>query len=1263
MTAWLLAAALARAAPGSTPDPTPAVRVEHAGVADGGVAQAVLDQATLPALTQRRLAAEARAGAAERYFAGQGALEAAFPDLAGAPLGDPGYLAGLAARLRDAGIARAAERITAPDPRLPPKDAIRWTAELKRTCDAEDRADQLLGRLIDGLVAGLAKAPSLTDAALAEVRAEWAATRARAAGADPSTPDGEAALDAAAVAGDAEARLARLRDLAWRALTVPGDRGLSEAVAAELEAWSTEGAATDVHADPRELRLRAVAPIVPGQEGDALRAALDARERDRLNASLAAIGAATSAPPLPTAAPALAAVVTDLEAQVTQLTAERDALDPVPDGAGPDDLPALRHRELDARLEAATRALADARAALTARQQLDAAGMGASTASADEAQKRADEARREAEKQAGTLERRLREQIATMREREATVVRAEQDRQQAAAAAFQDLSRQVAAQHDALAAALSLPPLAKERQSAFDAAYRSAWELVDAIRAAEVAATTELYRITAENATMLSDLGGAVESTGGGSAEMTALLAEQQQARSELAGILADRASAAAAGRVALARLLQEGKAGRRAARTHASGAARLIIQRRFLEDLGQEVTEAPMRIRLYLSELAGFALGLPQAMLDLSTWTTFLRASFALVLVVGGWWFARARVREAVTAVADALVARRPASAGWADRLAEAVRDRLVPGPPHAAIAPATRLAIWMIDLVGAALAFALLRNDLDVAALLGWILLAWLSLRLVQPLVHLSLVPTGGVGPGLAVVTPATVELAERSLRIVVVWWFTWRIAWVIALAVLDADRMADLVAAARFFSLLAIAVTLLSAWSDRIRTAVAAEDPSSAPIRWAAAVERGPARVVAAAVGLGWLGWRWALDRVLPSLATNQWFYWVYWIESVRARRALARPIAPCRPVSAAVRARIDAVTPRPSLHEEAMDAILREFTASVDAARRGLMAVTSSGPVSRAHALDRLAADLRDGGADVVRLTAPVVRDANAARRWLAEQLGLPEAAAADLDGLARAIERLPKRAILVDDMHCVLLRAVHGFGALRELLDVMHQSSEEQFWVIGMHGPAWDYLAHASGAVDLNIVRVHVRLPALRPSDLAELIGQVAREAGLALDFDDLAQLDPGVTGRERVRRVDSARHAYWRLLADASDGDAFVALASWADALGADGDDQGDSVRVSVRAPAIPPAARLAALDDVALFLLTALHVHHRLSLADAARSLNLGAPTLATVCRHLASEGMVQSADDGLTYSIDARWRAAIARRLAQRHLFHLGS
>ena len=245
------------------------------------VALGVLEQETLPGLVAREGAAKAQATAALRYFAGEGALAGAWPNFDGLPLGDSTVLDGIRDNITARASARARDRVAPLLDGLTDKDRARLQAAKTSALDAEDAADALTTRLLVGLRTGLARAPGLRDAEFIARMAELRGARVAATAGLTADDDGwPGATHTAAQLAASEAALVRLREAAWRALTVPGDitfvtlsRADQQRLLELLE--GTEGASPV--ADPLSAqaqvvdRLQRALPLLP----DADRAAAD----------------------------------------------------------------------------------------------------------------------------------------------------------------------------------------------------------------------------------------------------------------------------------------------------------------------------------------------------------------------------------------------------------------------------------------------------------------------------------------------------------------------------------------------------------------------------------------------------------------------------------------------------------------------------------------------------------------------------------------------------------------------------------------------------------------------------------------------------------------------------------------------------------------------------------------------------------------------------------------------------------------------------
>ena len=82
---------------------------------------------------------------------------------------------------------------------------------------------------------------------------------------------------------------------------------------------------------------------------------------------------------------------------------------------------------------------------------------------------------------------------------------------------------------------------------------------------------------------------------------------------------------------------------------------------------------------------------------------------------------------------------------------------------------------------------------------------------------------------------------------------------------------------------------------------------------------------------------------------------------------------------------------------------------------------------------------------------------------------------------------------------------------------------------------------------------VNVFAKRVHLGAFDPPDLSQWLTAQTRKAGIEPRFDTLTQKT--VTGPDRARMLERAERAYWRLLADAAQGNPSVAMRLWLSSL------------------------------------------------------------------------------------------------------------
>ncbi len=1229
---------------------------------DPALQRAALQQDLLPALAARSQAAQARIDAAERWFAGEGAWTEAFPDLAGAPIGDPAFSRALAWQLQERAEQRATEQAAvAPVGLEGADDALldRWRGALADACGLEERADQLEQRFVAGLRAGLQRAPGLQQAAIEQQLASW--TPLLAAAEDPDASPEELAL--AAAAGGAQAELERLRQLAWRAATVPGDDALGLAVAEQLAALPEqlpEDPVESLELPARVDRLERVAPLLAPDQ----RAAVDAlvlgheqlalgAEKQRLEAALAAEDAA--------AAPGEDLPVEQLEQQVLELheTLERarKELGGELHEAGQDGMHQevaqlrvwLEEKRLAARQGALERARRLANAGLE--QEQNEARLTEARREADLAQQKADE---EAER-ASQAEAVLRQQVAQLRGEIADLVEGEATRRDAALASIDALGARLESQADALHAAMSLPPLDPQRQVRIDDAYLGLRQIVDELRDDVSARVSVLDALQAEGDRRLERLEGAtpavdVQASSGPIRELTI---DAQTARGDLALALQERERNADDEIGAVLRMLRGAKVQRRVGRGEASVSARRDVSRTFLPELVAELAELPTRVGHQLRQAGPWLRSLPGKLLDLAAIWVLLAGSVELFLLGLLWvWLRRAAPGWLERLLAQAHEASQDRDARGLPRwLALQAQRWLEPGDLSRLGRPWGALVQALVDALAAWQLARFLTEAPAIVALMAWGFAAVIAWRALPTVVPAMLATPDEQRPSLRVLSPAARERVLWTGRLVVGWWLVLVLCQVAALRLLDADRVLELVNAVGTIAFWVIVVVALHRWSPALVHALG-EQPDSRLVRWAGRSSSSwLLRTLQGATALGLLasqhaarlGTRLAgggpsMSRLAALVARRQ-------LRDTTERRGV--------PLEPALIERLEAMRPPLAGVEQVHGELVEAHAAWLDSRRRGLHVVTGDRGLGRSTLLRRVGQALVTEHKVLNLQVERRIDGPEQARAWLASTaLGRSGGAVPSRQELIDEISLLPgPRIFLVDDMERLLLREVGGFEALRVVLQVLHATSDEHFWVCGFHGPTWSYLRGVPGVFDPAFFHQVHPLPAAGADALSQWLGTVTQQAELELSFDDLAGIGPNTLEAERLR--GRARVAFWRLLADASAGNPEVARALLLGGATVDG----AALRVGLFDEPVP--AQLQDLSDNELFVLTAVVVHDRLAVDQLARALNLPRSGVRTACQRLVARGILASEgyEDSSEYHLELPWIPAVERHLRNKN------
>ncbi|MEL6346039.1 MAG: AAA family ATPase [Myxococcota bacterium] len=1242
---------------------------------DPDVVTAQLKQQWLPDYDRRTTIAVERITSADRYFAGEAELGACWPELSGAPLLSPAFVQGQLLLLSEREEQRSTERLSVTPEGLGDRDARRWRAALDEALQAEDEADQRTRRLFTALSAGLKRAPLLRTKALDALVQTWRAEVGELPA--PADPKYAEAARLAAEVGELEVILTRYQGAAIRAMTIPGDLSLVRLASADL---SRQGS---VARTPRQTsaaadRLRRVMPLLAEDMSSSVQETLDVLEIARLEERIAALEASVLEATVqlrlvqaPEGVDRETLAAQDEAAQRALETIQDETLDVLMAEPTAAPVPSRRRRVAELRLELAEMkaSLASERLRLVPPEVVRSAEEGAikTAAQLDDAQRKVEEATRKAE--------------AASKEAQALVARLQQTSDEIATA---EAARQaqVAEQLDALQVgreevdafierAQSAMP--GEKAALYERAYGNQLDWLQTLRSALQDRQREIARLRGVNFKIRNSLPSMSQLTiaAGTNAELIRSVEETVNA---IEVALVGRMEQAHREQDEIARMLEAAREEQRWLRAGLAESVRVSVEQQKGVDpvlgIADEVGDIQF---IYAEKLRSLQTTEVWSLRDITRQIlAFLNGSLEVVLVFIIWSLIRRNgavwVEQYLRFFQRMIPQNRNRSAQqqffdqWLSADLTGLSARLTP-----VVQPgATVLVAWLV--------FAFIHRSVP---LLGFLALVWMAvaaLRLVRPVVELLVVDSDTIPFALIRTDADTRRLYLRTGRLLTAWWMAAMLARFFTYRLLGADLLTDRVE--DLFTLLLIGIIIISLlrWSATVRGLVKsrASDPSrlvrwmiDEPDTWIGRLLRSGAGVLFLASDM--------VSRLFSVLIEGRGG--MGWIGSLIAQHSLKEVNQTCPPLGPLERRRLRDEHASVFLHMSELDAVHTAYEAWRTEQRRGMVAVIGERGAGKSLVLDRLAN--LGGEIHPVRRICPPRRilEAPVALRWLGEALELPAESMKSVATLRRALLQMPPTIILVDDTQLLLLRAVRGFTAIREVLDMMHLTSERHFWVTAFHGPAWAFLEGTAVQINLDVFRAAVRLAPLDPGRMSGWLSGMTRGIGLDFRFNNLAPNAPLTADLAReLIRIESA---FWRRLADISQGNPQVAVAYWLDSLrhsadlrsarseGRDPEDIQTSPGVLVKGEVLeialidpPDPTDVEALPDIDLFVLTAIMLHDGLNVSMLARSLNAPPTQMRASCRHLEGMGVLEKVSD--IYRIRISWRTAVARLLRQKHFLH---
>ena len=555
-----------------------------------------------------------------------------------------------------------------------------------------------------------------------------------------------------------------------------------------------------------------------------------------------------------------------------------------------------------------------------------------------------------------------------------------------------------------------------------------------------------------------------------------------------------------------------------------------------------------------------------------------------------------------------------------------------------------ATPVAHALLDLIALFAIYRIFTESLPVLGPLNLLLVVGAAFRLLLRAVEMALIVPGDWRPGFLVSGEASRRRLIHSVRWLVgfllIWWLSTRFLQ----DGIGGDRLAEVLAPVLALGYLLLIVRHLLLWYPSLHRRAVAELPANRWSRWLQKEEPSTlGRLLRAAVGFGVL--------VMSALVRGAARYGkVRWLRLFVARSDLIAGAEVERPLEAEVRRTIFEGAELPMAYGTCRERLRTAFEAWKKQGERGSVVLLGNHGMGKSSVLTATPSLLGEGLDLEIQRIAPPKRlvGVHELRTFLADSLGCEASTRAELQ------EHLAERAptlFLVDDLHLLLLRTVGGFAALEELLGLCHQASERHFWVLTCHRPAWMFLKGAATHFHHEIFRDTFTLEPWNAVALESWLLETTRAAGFEVDFERLRGAGQRVTFERRQR----VRQAYWRLLAESSDGNPEVALALWLDGLC-----QGQEERalLEVTLPRRPAAEVVSGLPRDDLFVLAALALHDSLRPEHLWDTLNLPAARVEISCRHLDGLDLVETRDEGL--AVSPRWLPTVMRVLEQSHFLH---
>ncbi len=1227
----------------------PSEESDVAGAAASAVALAGwprVEQEVLPRLVAREEAAASRTENREQFLRGEAPFEEAYPRLSRTALGNPPLLRGRLAQLAEAEVDRAKEVGSVPLGVTEAEHLTRWRDTVGAAHAAEAEAAELERRLLVSVLARLEVRPELRSTAV-----QWARSplevQSHAVQFLPEDVPPATRVAWEARAAEADAALARL-DALLHDLRLAGVRGEVPSPSADLEGLIDEGWEC---ADRLVLLRPSLAPDEARRVTEALRAYWEGAGLEALQAEVDALRERVAGVEAPEED--LLTLEADKAQAAVELAAAELRLESLPEGAeaaqraffaldvaraeAADELARLRHLAKAGLVVAEDAETAEAQAELAeirAQQAEDAAGED------ERAQQLARIERLHAEAKARAAERQ--KALVDAREREDAnkllQVKISDQRAEVRGLRYQG-GWPVEDQDDADAlytkVRATLDKVRGEASEALEATVRARRALIDS----ETALEEDAPRLEEARA-FVTSLPESVPDKVREDSQAT-LQSWQDSLRAELEASRTLVGLATRQEQVLLA-MVHDARVTKRDLYPHLSPASRAADQDRFLEDLQREAAFLVPSVTLGLKQRE-LQIENPRRLVD--TWEELrsLGQSFAWTLLAGIVWFwARRRANRWAMGISQRALDARPE---LRPSDAEALRD-----PMARAIRNSTDL------LLGQVLLWTLGSSLVEVQFLVRAYL--YLSMfRALLALFDLAVVPQGDVRPALVVIRREGFRLARSTVWWLLLYFVVYRLLHWVLWDVAQLDTLAGLLEGGMRGVLALLVVWTLFRWEPVLRESLRRRmGRASTFTRWLIP-ERGGflLRIPRALVQVVVLTFLLVLELAQRFAREGTSLSWVF--TALNRYRIKEQDPAQYRPIEEEVRDRIveGETMPDDRVHRDELSRVAASLAEWHKTGLRGLVAVVGDRGMGKTTACHEVVRLLEGSGLAVSRGEVPhLIRTIPELFAWLCTVVG-SEQVARTQEEMVQVLDGAERRAVVLEEVHRTFARRVGGLDVIQALLYVLNATSHRHFYVVSVHGPAWDYFAATGSMIDCGVFHTVVHLGPMASSQLKALTLARAEAAGVDVDFSSLER--PTAFSDDPKLEEDRAISVFYRLLAEATGGNPVAALDVFSRCL----ERTEDPKLVRAHMGASLTIGLLPELPDEALFVLVALNLHDELGQDELVEVTNLPLSEVRATVRDLLSRGLLIR--DGEELRIPDRHRRTVQRTLRRRHFLHLGA